>query len=272
MKNNGVVLVGCGNMGFAMLKGWIESGSLKADDVYVVEPTEALRDRAAGTGVHAFAAETELPSGLAPRMVLVAVKPQVMGAVLPPYRRFAGSATFVSVAAGIPVAFFETHLGTDAAVIRCMPNTPAAIGKGMLVTFNNANVTKGDAEFVDSLLKTSGETASVDDEALMDAVTAVSGSGPAYIFHFIEALTKAGVAAGLPEKTAALLAMQTVYGAGALAAASKDSPTKLREQVTSPNGTTAAALAILMGEDRLTKLLTDAVEAARLRSIELGKA
>ncbi|MGH6761852.1 MAG: pyrroline-5-carboxylate reductase [Phyllobacterium sp.] len=272
MKNESVVLVGCGNMGFAMLKGWIDSGSLKAGDVYVVEPNEGLRDRAAGAGVHAIASEADLPADLAPRMVLVAVKPQVMGAVLPPYRRFAGSATFVSVAAGIPVSFFETHLGKDTAIIRCMPNTPAAIGKGMLVTFNNANVSETDAQFVDGLLRTSGETASVDDEALMDAVTAVSGSGPAYIFHFIEALTAAGIAAGLPEKTAGLLAMQTVYGAGALAAASEDSPTKLREQVTSPNGTTAAALGVLMGEDRLTGLLTEAVEAARLRSIELGKA
>ncbi len=152
-----------------------------------------------------------------------------------------------------------------------MPNTPAAIGKGMLVTYKNANVSEDDAAFVKSLLKTSGKVTSIDDEAQMDAVTAVSGSGPAYVFHFIEALTDAGVTAGLPRETAALLAMQTVMGAGALAAASNDSPTKLREQVTSPKGTTAAALDILMGEDRLKNLVAEAVDAARKRSIELGK-
>lgn len=272
MTDNKVVLVGCGNMGFAMLKGWIASGALQPGDVYVVEPNDALRQRAADAGVHALATEAELPASLSPRMILIAVKPQVMGAVLPPYRRFADKATFVSVAAGISVDFFETHLGRQTAIMRCMPNTPAAIGKGMLVTFSNAHVTADNAAFVDALLQTSGETATIDDEALMDAVTGVSGSGPAYIFHFIEALTAAGIAAGLPEKTAGLLAMQTVYGAGALAAASEDTPTKLREQVTSPNGTTAAALAVLMGDDRLTKLVTEAVDAARLRSIELGKA
>ncbi|MBN9044217.1 MAG: pyrroline-5-carboxylate reductase [Rhizobiales bacterium] len=266
-----VVLVGCGNMGFAMLKGWLDSGIVKAGDVHVVEPTDALRERAAGAGVHAHADADALPAGLKPRMVLVAVKPQVMAKVLPAYKRFAPAATFVSVAAGIPMALFETHLGKDAAVIRCMPNTPAAIGKGMLVTCRNANVTAENEAFVDRLLATSGKVASVDDEALMDAVTAVSGSGPAYVFHFIEALTDAGVAAGLPRETAGLLAMQTVMGAGALADASPDSPTKLREQVTSPNGTTAAALDVLMGGDRLKKLVAEAVEAARKRSVELGK-
>ena len=130
-----VVLVGCGNMGFAMLKGWLDSGLLKAHDVYVVEPTEVLRDRAAGAGVYAFENAESLPANLKPRMVLVAVKPQVMTQVLPAYKRFAPAATFVSVAAGIPVTLFESQLGHDAAVLRCMPNTPAAIGKGMLVTY-----------------------------------------------------------------------------------------------------------------------------------------
>jgi pyrroline-5-carboxylate reductase len=195
-----------------------------------------------------------------------------MNAVLPAYKRFAPAATFVSVAAGIPVALFETHLGHDAAILRCMPNTPAAIGKGMMVTFKNANVTADNEAFVARLLATSGKVASVDEEALMDAVTAVSGSGPAYVFHFIEALTDAGVTAGLPRETAGLLAMQTVMGAGALADASTDTPSKLREQVTSPNGTTAAALEVLMGGDRLKTLVAEAVEAARKRSVELGKA
>lgn len=267
-----VILVGCGNMGFAMLQGWLKSGILKADNVHVVEPTEALRNRAAELGAHVHVDAETLGSDLAPRLIIIAVKPQVMGAVLPGYKFFAPSATFVSVAAGIPVSLYESILGEATPIIRCMPNTPAAIGKGMLVTFKNANVSDETDGFVARLLETSGKVASVDDEALMDVVTAVSGSGPAYVFHFIETLTDAGVTAGLPRETAALLAMQTVMGAGALAAQSSDTPSKLREQVTSPNGTTAAALAVLMGDDRLKKLVSEAVEAARARSVELGKA
>lgn len=265
-----IVVAGCGNMGFALVEGWIAAGAAEPAAVHVVEPNEALRQRAAALGVHAVADAAALPAGLSPRMVMFAVKPQVMGSVAPQYRRFAGSATFVSIAAGTPIRTFEAILGEDAAILRCMPNTPAQIGKGMLVTCANARVKPDEAAFVERLLATSGAVTSVNDERLMDAVTAVSGSGPAYVFHFIECLTAAGVKAGLPEETAHLLAKQTVMGAGALAAESKETPARLREQVTSPNGTTAAALAVLMGEDRLKRLVEDAVEAARLRSIELG--
>jgi pyrroline-5-carboxylate reductase len=265
-----VLLVGCGNMGFAMLKGWLDSGALEPQNVHVVEPAETLRERAAGLGVHTAGEPGALPADLKPRMVLIAVKPQMMGQVLPAYSRFAG-ATFVSIAAGTPVALFEKHLGDGAAIIRVMPNTPAAIGKGMLVTYRNAHVADADAAFVTALLKTSGEVAQIADESLMDAVTAVSGSGPAYVFHFIECLTDAGVDAGLDRDLAALLARQTVYGAGALAALSDDTPTRLREQVTSPNGTTAAALAVLMEGDAMKNLVGKAVEEAKKRSIELGK-
>jgi len=140
-----------------------------------------------------------------------------------------------------------------------------------MVVFSNPLVSDDVRRFVLELLSASGVVTTIDDEGLMDAVTAVSGSGPAYIFHFIEALTTAAEKAGLPAETAKLLAMQTVFGAASLAAESDAEPGELRRQVTSPNGTTAAALAVLMGEDRLTKLVTEAVEAARLRSIELGK-
>jgi pyrroline-5-carboxylate reductase len=267
-----LVLVGCGNMGFAMLKGWLDAGILKPEQVHVVEPAEALRERASALGVSVVADAAMLEAGLKPRIILVAVKPQVMGNVLPAYARFADHSTFVSVAAGIPVAFFERYLGEKAAIIRTIPNTPAAIGKGMIVTFRNLNVKNDDAEFVDTLLKTSGAVASVDDENLIDVATAVSGSGPAYLFHFIECLTEAAVAAGLERKTAELLAMQTVYGASALAKSSKDTPSTLREQVTSPKGTTAAALDVLMGDDRLKHLMIQAVSAAHKRAIELGNA
>ncbi|WP_113436785.1 pyrroline-5-carboxylate reductase [Rhizobium sp. SYY.PMSO] len=267
-----IILVGCGNMGFALLQGWLESGILAVEDVHVVEPAEALRTRAANAGVRTYAGAETLPPDLKPHMVLIAVKPQIMADVLPAYRRFAAQSTFVSIAAGIPIALLNSCLGANAAIVRCMPNTPAAIGKGMLVTCGNPHVSAPSAAFITRLLEVSGAVATVDDEALMDAVTAVSGSGPAYVFHFIEALTDAGTAIGLPHDTAALLAMQTVAGAGALAAASAESPTRLREQVTSPNGTTDAALAVLMGDNRLTALVTEAVKAARMRSVELGEA
>ncbi len=264
-----VVLVGCGNMGRAMLEGWIASGKLGAEEALVVEPAEALRARAAALGVTALADAGEIGADVAPRLVVFAVKPQVIRDVIPAYRRFKASATYVSVAAGTPVAAFEEGLGADAAILRCMPNTPAAIGKGMMVTFANGQVTAQAAAFVADLLSASGRVAEIADEGLMDAVTAVSGSGPAYVFHFIECLTVAGQAAGLPAETAKLLAMQTVYGAAALAQASGEEPGELRRQVTSPNGTTAAALSVLMGEDRLKALLVEAVEAARVRSVEL---
>lgn len=266
-----LVLVGCGNMGYAMLEGWLASGHLAPADTVVVEPADGLRERAAGLGVETHANADGIDERAAPQLVVFAVKPQIILDVVPAYARFAGSATFLSVAAGTPIAAFENTLGAEAAIMRCMPNTPAAIGKGMMVTVGNGKVSAKAETFIRQLLAANGRVASVDDEALMDAVTAVSGSGPAYVFHFIECLTAAGEAAGLPAETAKLLAMQTVHGAASLAAQSGTEPAELRKQVTSPNGTTAAALSVLMDGDRLKTLVTDAVEAARLRSIELGR-
>ncbi|MBX9452609.1 MAG: pyrroline-5-carboxylate reductase [Mesorhizobium sp.] len=266
-----IVLVGCGNMGYAMLAGWLSSGKLAANEAIVVEPTDALRERAATLGVTALSDAGEITADAAPQLIVFAVKPQVILDIVPAYVRFKALATYVSVAAGTPISAFEGALGADAGVIRCMPNTPAAIGKGMMVVVANDNVDAATSDFVRDLLSASGEVAMIDDEGLMDAVTAVSGSGPAYVFHFIECLTAAGEKAGLPVETAKLLAMQTVYGAAALAAESREEPGTLRQQVTSPNGTTAAALSVLMGDDRLKMLVTEAVEAARARSVELGK-
>ncbi|TPK94593.1 pyrroline-5-carboxylate reductase [Mesorhizobium sp. B2-4-12] len=267
-----LILAGCGNMGYAMLSGWLKSGKLSPSTVFVVEPNADLRNRAAALGCGTAADAGGIPADAVPDLVVVAVKPQVIRDVTAAYKRFGdGRTTFVSIAAGTPVATFEEILGSRAPIVRCMPNTPAAIGKGMMVVFSNPLVSDDAKRFVVDLLSASGEVATIDDEGLMDAVTAVSGSGPAYIFHFIEALTVAAEKAGLPPATARLLAMQTVHGAASLAAESNEEPGVLRQQVTSPNGTTAAALAVLMGEDRLTNLLIEAVEAARLRSIELGK-
>ena len=266
-----IVLVGCGNMGYAMLAGWLTSGKLKLGEVIVVEPTEPLRARAEQLGARAVADISAVDADIAPRLVIFAVKPQVILDIVPAYARFASTATYLSVAAGTPIAAFETAIGDGARVIRCMPNTPAAIGKGMMVVVSNAHVDQATNEFVRDLLSASGAVAAIDDEKLMDAVTAISGSGPAYVFHFIECLTAAGEAAGLPVDTAKLLAMQTVFGAASLAAESSEEPGELRRQVTSPNGTTAAALSVLMGGDRLKSLVTEAVEAAKARAIELGK-
>jgi pyrroline-5-carboxylate reductase len=268
-----VILAGCGNMGYAMLAGWLKSGQLKPAEAFVVEPNAELRARAESLGVPAESDAGGIPADAVPELVVLAVKPQVIREVTAAYKRFAdGRTTFLSVAAGTGVETFTGILGQSTPIVRCMPNTPAAIGKGMMVVYANAHVSQATKAFVASLLATSGQVATIDDEKLMDAVTAVSGSGPAYIFHFIECLTAAAEQAGLPAETAKLLAMQTVYGAAALAAESREDPAVLRKQVTSPNGTTAAALAVLMGDDRLKLLLGEAVEAARLRSEELGRA
>lgn len=267
-----LLLVGCGNMGYAMLEGWLKSGKLKGSEVFVVEPNAGLRDRAKALGCQTGAEAAEVPQDAAPGLVVIAVKPQVIRDVLGAYRRLGdGGTVFLSVAAGTPVATFREILGGRTPIVRCMPNTPAAIGKGMMVVYSTPQVPAGTLDFIKGLLSASGAVATIADESLMDAVTAVSGSGPAYIFHFIECLTAAAENAGLPSETARLLAKQTVFGAASLAVESSEEPGTLRQQVTSPNGTTAAALAVLMGEDRLKTLLTDAVEAARLRSIELGR-
>jgi pyrroline-5-carboxylate reductase len=266
-----VILVGAGNMGFAMLAGWLDAGTLAPGEVAVVEPTAALRERAAARGVRVLADASGL-AGERPELIVLAVKPQVVREVAAGYRAFADAgAAFLSIAAGVTVASLASALGRKSSIVRCMPNTPAAIGKGMMVTFAGPGVSAATSAFVAKLLAASGAVASIPDEGLMDAVTAVSGSGPAYIFHFIEALTKAAGSVGLEPATATLLARQTVYGAAALAFESGEDAGKLREQVTSPNGTTAAALKVLMDGEELAKLLTEAVTAARDRSVELGQ-
>jgi pyrroline-5-carboxylate reductase len=267
-----VVLVGCGNMGRAMLSGWLTAGRLVPEEVVVVEPWQENADKARTLGVAVAAGADELDRTARPEIIVLAMKPQSVGEVVPSYRHFAetGSA-FVSVAAGTTIAAFEALLGSDTPIIRCMPNTPAAIGRGMMVTVSNANVDAPTEEFVASLLSASGEVVRISDEGLMDAVTAVSGSGPAYLFHFIECLARAGQEAGLPADIAALLARQTVFGAASLVVESGKDPAELRRQVTSPNGTTQAALDVLMGENRLERLITEAVEAARARAVELGR-
>jgi pyrroline-5-carboxylate reductase len=255
-------------MGSALLRGWVAQGL--AQRYLVVEPgtvPDALRGRAE---VAVVPASDQLPRELLPEVIVLAVKPQAMGAVLPAYCRFAAAGTlFLSIAAGKTLGFFERALGA-AAVVRAMPNTPAAIGRGIAVACANAAVGAPQRALAERLLAAVGEVAWVEDEALLDPVTAVSGSGPAYVFLLIECLAKAGMAAGLPEALAMQLARATVAGSGALAALSGESAAALREAVTSPGGTTGAALDVLMAGDGLETLLTRAVLAATRRSRELA--
>lgn len=268
-KARALVLVGCGQMGAAMLRGWLARGA--AAKYLVVEPAPAPADLANHPDVSCFVRPDDLPADLAADAVVFAVKPQVMDEVLPPYRRFVGSgALFLSIAAGKTIGGITRHLGGEAAIIRCMPNTPAAIGRAITVACPNRRVTARQRELCEALLAAIGDSTWVEDEALMDAVTAVSGSGPAYVFLLIEALAEAGVRAGLAPDLALRLARATVAGAGELARQSAEAPARLRENVTSPGGTTRAALDVLMGEQGLPELLDRAVAAATARSRELA--
>jgi len=268
-KASTIVLVGCGQMGSAMLRGWLARGA--AEQFIAIEPAgtpPALSD-AAGVGWHRSA--DELPDRLAPDAVVLAVKPQVMDDVLPAYRRWARPETlFVSIVAGKTIGGIARHLGPEAAIVRCMPNTPAAIGRAITVACPNPHVATTQRALCEALLAAIGESTWVEDEALMDAVTAVSGSGPAYVFLLIEALAAAGARAGLPADLALRLARETVAGAGELARLSSETPARLRENVTSPGGTTRAALDVLMAEPGLSELLDRAVAAATARSRELA--
>lgn len=264
-----LLLVGCGKMGSALLEGWLASGIAQAG-IDIVEPSGAPAF-AGHAGVRTHADAAALPGDFAPEAIVLAVKPQAMDDVLPAYARFAaGDCVSVSIAAGKTLAYFAERLGPRAAVVRAMPNTPAAIGQGITAAVANAHCAPGQVRLALALLEAVGEALPIEDEAQMDAVTAVSGSGPAYVFHLIECLGRAGARAGLPEDLARRLAVKTVAGAGALALASDEPPARLRENVTSPGGTTQAALDVLMAEDGLDALLSRAVAAAAGRSRDLA--
>ncbi len=263
-----LVLVGCGKMGSALLRGWIAGAT--ASRFCVVEPMGPVPEFAGANGVSWHHTPAGLPSGPAPDAVVLAVKPQALDELLPEYRRWVVPETlFISIVAGKTIAGMTRHLGR-AALVRTMPNTPAAIGRGITVACANERVTRGQRRLCDELLAAAGESAWVDDEALLDAVTAVSGSGPAYVFLLIEALAQAAEAAGLPSDLALRLARSTVAGSGELARLSGESPAQLRENVTSPGGTTRAALDVLMARDGLAPLIARAVAAAAARSRELA--
>jgi pyrroline-5-carboxylate reductase len=263
-----VVLIGAGKMGLALARGWVRGGS-PAASLTLVDPQP-------GEAATVFATETGLklldspPQGVA-RVVVLAVKPQVMGDALPALKALIGPHTLVvSIAAGISIARIAGGLGTQR-VVRTMPNTPAQVGQGISGAVAGEGADDADRQVADALLAAAGEVVWVDDEAAIDGITAVSGSGPAYVFNFVEALAAAAVEQGFSAGQAMRLARQTVIGAASLMAADPTPADVLRKNVTSPKGTTEAALGVLMAADGLAPLISRAVAAARRRSEELGK-
>lgn len=260
-----ILLVGCGNMGGALLAGWCRMGdaSLQITVINRSKP-ELPSGMAYHSSIDALAAD------YAPDAIILAVKPQQLDDVLPGLRARFGktSPLYISVAAGKTLAYFAQQLGSDN-VVRAMPNTPSMIGKGITVMCAPTTLPQAARQLSHSLLAAVGDVSWLADETLMDAASAVSGCGPAYLFWFIDCLAKAGVQAGLDEGTALQLAKKTIEGAALLVNKSSDSPEQLRRNVTSPGGITQAALAVLMRENGLEALLKEAVQAASTRSKEM---
>ncbi len=263
------MLVGAGKMGAALLHGWLDGG-LDRKAVVVIDPAPPADSAAllAAAGIRAVAAP---PEGVKARVIVVAVKPQIIADVLPGLRGLVGRGTVtLSIAAGTTLRNLAAGIG-DGAIVRSIPNTPAQVGRGITAAIANAHVAKSGKALVTRLLETVGEVVWVEKELLIDAVTAVSGSGPAYVFWLTECLAQAAVAAGLAEGDAARLARATVTGAGELLHRSDLPPDQLRKNVTSPKGTTQAALDVLMAKSGgLAPLMKKAVAAARKRSRELS--
>ena len=265
-----LILVGCGKMGGALLEGWLDRGVDPAD-VVVVEPHAQAAGPAITRGVRVVASADAVPAEKHPDVVVFAVKPQMMEGVLPGYARFAaGGPVFLSIAAGKTIGYFQRYLGKDAAIVRAMPNTPAAVRRGMTVACASRPVAEAQRRLCDDLLNAVGEVAWIDDETHLDAVTALSGGGPAYVFLLAESLAQAGIDAGLPADLAHRLARVTVAGSGELLHRSAEPPSVLRQNVTSPGGTTAEALKVLMASDGWQPLLSKAIAAASKRSRELA--
>jgi pyrroline-5-carboxylate reductase len=261
-----LLLVGCGKMGGAMLEGWLARG-LDASDVAVAEPVEAIRPKQSGLSV--VAASSEIKE--IPETVVLAVKPQSIDAVLPDLRRFADrGAVFLSIAAGKTLSYFAGHLGAAAKVVRSMPNTPAAVRQGITVATAAPGVSASEKARCHALLEAVGQVLWVDDEALLDPVTALSGSGPAYVFLLVEAMAAAGTKLGLTAEMAMQLARATVAGSGELLKQSNEPAAQLRTNVTSPGGTTAEALKVLMAPDGIQPVFDRALAAASRRSKELA--
>lgn len=257
-----LLVVGYGQMGSALVKGWVRAG-VDPNLIYVVDPKSVFLD-----DVQGMASLAELPDKFFPQAIVMAVKPQMVEKILPTYTKLAQDSVMFSIVAGTRISVFEKYLG-DVAVVRSMPNTPAAIGAGMVVACGNKNMRDEHRALFDDLFASTGQVAWVRDEKDMDAVTAVSGSGPAYVFYLTECLARAGEQAGLSKDLAMQLARQTVIGSGALMAQDLSNVADLRAAVTSPGGTTAAALEVLMAPAGLQDVMERAILAAKKRSEEL---
>lgn len=264
-----LLLVGCGKMGSALLGGYIRKGR-KKETITAIEPNPdmaALLQK--DYGITVIDSIEKLPADYQFDIVQLSVKPQMMADVLPAYKaRCSKETLFISIAAGKTISFFEEHLGTDYPIVRVMPNLPALVNKGVTALYGNHNVSDQQKAITESLFSAVGQAFWLEEESQMDAVTAVSGSGPAYVFHFFEALEQAALKLGLPAEMSKALAYSTVGGSAEMALESEKSAGELREQVTSPKGTTEAGLNVLMKE--LTSLLERTTEAAANRSKALA--
>jgi pyrroline-5-carboxylate reductase len=253
-------------MGSALLSGWREQGFFSA---IVIDPSPAAAKLSA-PGIKVVGSPYAIPPGFTPEAVIFAVKPQSAPEALPAYARFAGHAVFISIMAGKTIHAIGHLLGVKAAIVRAMPNTPAAIRQGITVAVAGCHVTETQHKLADTLLSATGQIAWVEEESLLDPVTAISGGGPAYVFLLTELLEKAAIEQGIPQPLARTLARQTIIGSGALLAASDEDVANLRSAVTSPGGTTEKALAILRGAESWPKLISEAIDAATKRSQELS--
>jgi pyrroline-5-carboxylate reductase len=264
-----LLLVGYGNMGGAMLARWQEKSPAEVGEFFVISPNITIP--LSSCNVSNFTSLEEFPCDISPDIIVFAVKPQQLADILPEYKkRFGIAPVYLSIAAGKTLKFFAEHLGNDAKIIRTMPNTPALIGKAVTALCANENVAPAQQEIATALMQAIGISLWVAEKD-MNAVTALSGSGPAYVFLFLEALTKAGISVGLAENVAKTLALEMLHGSIHLAAKSSESYEKLRENVTSKGGTTQAALSVLMHENALEKLLQEAIAAAAQKAEILAK-
>ena len=266
LNRGGIVLLGCGKMGSALLAGWL-TRRIDPKSVDVIEPFPSEWLKAQGVGLN-----RKLP-GRAPAVCVLAVKPQAAADALGDVRGFGeGKTVVVSIIAGLPISYLESVFGPGTPIVRTMPNTPAAIGQGVTALSGNQHAGTSDMELAEGLMSAVGETVRLDDEGLMDAVTALSGSGPAFVFHLIETMAEVGQELGLGSDVARKLAVATIAGAGGLAASSDRTPSELRVDVTSPGGTTEAALRHLMDrESGLRQLMSRSMRAAEARGRELGR-
>ena len=264
IKARGLILIGCGKMGSAMLAGWLDSG-IPASSIWITDPQPSAWLSATGVNLN-----KSLPNS--PAVCIIAVKPQIIFEAVSNLKGYKQSETlFISIAAGITLKQLEQAISSDSKIIRAMPNTPSAVGKGITALIGNSAAKNEHILISKILLEKISEVVELEHEDQMDIVTGLSGSGPAYVFYLIESLTNAGIELGLSKEKALHLAKATVAGSGALAMSSTENPSELRENVTSPNGTTQAGLEILMDKKYgLRPLIKNTVEAAAKRSKELG--